>query len=129
MAVGVDNVEKADNVGIIHFFEKGDLADGCARNAFIFSLKTNFFQSDDSAGMRQVASLVDDTVCTYKSQLAKVVQLNQLCTWECEKKSHEKRRRLTFSNLLYLLIVLHLERPLTWISFPELMFCTPPGDE
>jgi hypothetical protein len=62
VTVGVDNVEQLNDVGILHLLEQGDLADGSARNAFIFSLETDLLQGDDTVGVVQFASLVDDTV-------------------------------------------------------------------
>jgi hypothetical protein len=64
VTVGVDNVEQLNDVGILHLLEQGDLADGSARNAFIFSLETDLLQGDDTVGVVQFASLVDDTVCS-----------------------------------------------------------------
>jgi hypothetical protein len=62
VAVGVNNVQQLDDVGILHLLEERDLANGSAGDALIFGLETDLFQSDDTVGVVQFASLVDDTV-------------------------------------------------------------------
>ena len=62
MAIGMDDVEQLDDVGILHFLEEGDLADGRARNTLILSLQTDFLQGDNSVGVAEFAGLVDNTV-------------------------------------------------------------------
>lgn len=62
MAIGMDDVQQLDNVGVLHFLEKRDFADGGAGNALIFSLQSDLLQSDNSVWMVQLAGLVDDTV-------------------------------------------------------------------
>ena len=49
VAVGVDDVEEADDVGVFHLFEEGDLADGGGGDAFIFGLETDLLEGDDAA--------------------------------------------------------------------------------
>lgn len=65
MAVGVDNVEKSDDVGISHLFEKGDFSDSGGRDAFIFGLETDFLQGNDTVIVGEISSLVDDTIRSY----------------------------------------------------------------
>lgn len=62
MAVGVHNVEQADNVGIPHLLEEGDLADGGAGDSFILSLEADLLEGDDATIVGEVSGLVDDTV-------------------------------------------------------------------
>lgn len=64
MAIGVHDVEEAHNVWVVHFFEKGDFANGRGRDAFIFGLETDFLQGDYAVvGRGEVAGFVDDSVC------------------------------------------------------------------
>ena len=70
MTIGVNNVEKLYNVGIIHLFKKGYLADGRTRNSFIFSLKTDLLKCDDSAGNCKVTSFVDDAIGPWELESA-----------------------------------------------------------
>ena len=67
MTIGMNNVEQADNVGIPHFLEERDFANGSAWHAFIFSFEANFLQGDNSAAIGEVSSFVDDTVGTWKA--------------------------------------------------------------
>ena len=63
VAVSVHDVEEADDVGIAHLFEKGDLADGCGGDAFIFGFEADLLEGDDAlVGSRQVAGFVDHPV-------------------------------------------------------------------
>jgi hypothetical protein len=69
VAVGVDDVEEADNVWVVHFLEQRNLADGGRRNALILGLETDLLQRNDAlVGSAQVESLVDDTVRTCKER-------------------------------------------------------------
>ena len=64
VAVGMDNVQQANNIRIVHFLEQGNLANGRGGDSFILGLQTNFLQGDDAlVGSAEVASLVDNTVC------------------------------------------------------------------
>lgn len=63
MSVGVYDVEKADNVGVIHLLEKRDLSNGGGRDALVFSLETDLLQGDNSIVLGgEIASFVDNTV-------------------------------------------------------------------
>lgn len=62
VAIGVDNVQQLHDVGVLHLLEEGDLADGGAGDTLILGFETDLFQSDDTVGGVQFASLVDDTV-------------------------------------------------------------------
>ena len=63
VAVGVHDVEEADDVGIAHLFEEGDLADGGGGDAFIFGFQADLLEGDDAlVGSRQVAGFVDHPV-------------------------------------------------------------------
>ena len=48
MAVGVDDVEEADDARVIHFFEQGDLADSRRWYALVFSLQANLLESEEA---------------------------------------------------------------------------------
>lgn len=54
VAIGVDDVEQADDVGISHLLEQGDLSDGRGRDALVLSLEANFLQGDDSVVVQTV---------------------------------------------------------------------------
>lgn len=62
VAIGVDDVVEVDDVRIIHFLEKGDLANGSARDALVLGFQADLLQCDHTVWMGQIASLVDDTV-------------------------------------------------------------------
>lgn len=62
MAIGVNDVEQLDDVGILHFLEKGDLPDRRAGNTLIFGLQSDLFKGDNSIRMIEFAGLVDNTV-------------------------------------------------------------------
>jgi hypothetical protein len=65
VAVGVDDVEQADDVRVVHFLEQRNLANGGGRDALILSLETDLLQRNNAlVGSAQVESLVDDTVRT-----------------------------------------------------------------
>lgn len=71
MAVGVDDVEQADNCVIVHFLEQGNLADGCAGNTLIFGFEADLLESDDTVvGGCEIAGFVDDAVCACAMSLA-----------------------------------------------------------
>lgn len=64
VAVGVDNVEQAHNVGVAHLLEERDLADGSRRHAFILGFQTDLLESDDAVvGGAEVAGFVNNSVC------------------------------------------------------------------
>jgi hypothetical protein len=62
VAVGVNDVQQLDNVGVLHLLEERDLADGGAGDALILGLETDLFQSDNAVGGVQFTGLVNDTV-------------------------------------------------------------------
>lgn len=75
VAVGVDDVEQADNVRVVHLLEQGDFADGGRRNAFVLGLEADLLERDDALVRRgQVAGLVDDAVGTWRGRSVKVAQ-------------------------------------------------------
>lgn len=64
MAVRVDDVEQAHDIGVVHFLEKRDLADGSGRDSLILSLEADLLEGDNTLiGSAQVEGLVDNTVC------------------------------------------------------------------
>jgi hypothetical protein len=63
VAVGVDNVEEADNVWVAHLLEERDLADGSRGHTFILGFETDLLECDDAVvGGAEVAGFVDNTV-------------------------------------------------------------------
>lgn len=70
VAVGVDDVEEAHDVGVVHFLEKRDLANGSGRDTFIFGFEADLLESNNALiGRAQVEGFVDNTVraCEGKS--------------------------------------------------------------
>lgn len=64
VAVGVDDVEETHDVGVVHFLEQRDLADGGRGHAFVFGLEADLLERDDAVVLcGQVARLVDNAVC------------------------------------------------------------------
>lgn len=51
VAVGVDDVEELDDVGVTHLLEEADLADGGGRDAFVFGFEADLLQGDDAAAI------------------------------------------------------------------------------
>lgn len=76
VAVGVDDVEQAYDVGVIHFLEQGDFADGGGGDAFVFGFETDFLEGDNAAGVREVFGFVDYAVCAWRGSLVQVF-------WRC----------------------------------------------
>jgi hypothetical protein len=63
VSVGVDDVEQAHDVGVVHFLEERDLADGSRGNTFILSFEANLLERDNTLiGSAQVEGLVNNTV-------------------------------------------------------------------
>jgi hypothetical protein len=63
VAVGVDDVEQAHNVGIVHLLEQRNLADGRGRDALILGFEPDLLEGEDALVLcRQVLCLVDDAV-------------------------------------------------------------------
>ena len=75
MAVGVDDVEETDDVGVVHFFEEGDFADGGGGDAFVFGFEADFLQGDDALVWGgEVAGFVDYAVgaCVEREDVRRV---------------------------------------------------------
>lgn len=68
VAVGMNDVEEAHNVGVAHLLEERNFANGGGGNAFIFSLETDLFECDNPAAVGKIARLVDNTVSTCRSR-------------------------------------------------------------
>jgi hypothetical protein len=63
VAVGVDDVEEAHDVRVVHFLEKRDLTNGSGRDTFIFSFEADLLEGDNALiGSAQVEGFVDNTV-------------------------------------------------------------------
>jgi hypothetical protein len=63
VAVGVHNVQQADNVGVVHLLEQRDLANGGRGNALIFGFEANLLECDNALVLCcEVAGLVDNSV-------------------------------------------------------------------
>ena len=62
----MDDVEEAHDVGVVHFLEKRDLANGSGGNAFIFGFQSNLLEGDDALVFGgEVARLVDNSVSSW----------------------------------------------------------------
>ena len=71
VAVGVDNVEQAHNVGVAHLLEERDFADGSRRDTFILGFQTDLLECDDAVvGGAEVAGFVNNTVCACKTTVS-----------------------------------------------------------
>lgn len=77
MAVGVDNVQQLYNIGVLHLFEEGDLANGGTWDTLIFGFETDLLESDDTIGMVELAGLVDNTVGTYEDEMTRELGINK----------------------------------------------------
>jgi hypothetical protein len=63
VAVGVYDVEQADDVGVVHLLEQRDLADGGRGDALIFGFETDLLERDDALVLCcEVAGLVDNSI-------------------------------------------------------------------
>lgn len=101
MAVGVDDVEKADDVGVVHLFEERDLADGGRGHAFVFGFEADLLEGDDSLVLGgEVARFVNNSVCS-------CLQFSEWAFWPGILQSSDYKGMHTLSNLLQLLVVLH----------------------
>jgi hypothetical protein len=75
VAVGVDNVEQAHNVGIAHLLEERNLADGSRRHTFILGFQTDLLECDDAVvGGAEVAGFVNNTVCACNTMVSSETQ-------------------------------------------------------
>ena len=70
MSIGVNDVEEADDVGVVHLLEKRNLTDGCGWDALILSLKANLLEGDDAAIVEEIAGLINNTVGSCGDMLA-----------------------------------------------------------
>lgn len=75
VAVGVHNVEEADDVGVVHLFQEGDLADGGGGDSFIFGFETDFLEGYNAATVQEVAGFVDDSVGSWKEWSQPLLQV------------------------------------------------------
>jgi hypothetical protein len=63
MTIGVNDIEQADNVRIVHLFEQRDFADCGAGNTFVFSFEADLFEGDNSLIFGgEVSSLIYDAI-------------------------------------------------------------------
>jgi hypothetical protein len=100
VAVGVYDVEEADNVGVVHLFEERDLADGSRGDALILGFETNLLEGDNALVLGgEVAGLVDNTICS--------LAMSARAPYTSEEAELLQRRLRTLSDLFQLLVVLH----------------------
>lgn len=52
VGIGVEDVEKADDVGVFHLFEERDLANGRTRNALVFRLESDLLEGDNTTPIK-----------------------------------------------------------------------------
>ena len=104
----MNNIEQTDNVGISHFLEERNFANGGTWDAFIFSFEADLLQGDNSTAIGKVPGFVDDTVGTCKVSAlgfregeASGVKI----TGQASQGLSVCTR--TFTNLFQLLVVLH----------------------
>jgi hypothetical protein len=64
VAVGVNNVEQADDVGVAHLLQQGDLTDGSRGDALVLGLESDLLEGHDAPAISEVARLVDDAIGT-----------------------------------------------------------------
>ena len=112
VAIGMHDVEQADDVGILHFFEQGNLTNGCTGDTFILCFETDLLQGDDTAGMNELAGFVNDTVRSCSKEKKKRSQFHiriPINFHRTNVKSTAKPVLVahTLSNLLDSMIVLH----------------------
>lgn len=62
MAIGMDNIQQLDDVGVLHLLEEGNLANCSAGDALIFGFESNLLQGNDTVGVIEFTGLVDHTV-------------------------------------------------------------------
>lgn len=66
VAVGVYDVEQADDVGVVHLLEQRDLANGSRGDALIFGFEADLLERDDALVLCcEVAGLVDNSVSSW----------------------------------------------------------------
>lgn len=72
MAVGVYDVQQADNVGVVHLLEQGDLANGGRGDALIFGFEADLLEGDDALVLGgEVARLVDNSISSWLQLLVR----------------------------------------------------------
>jgi hypothetical protein len=65
MTIGVHDVEEADDIGVVHLFEKGNLADGGRWHAFIFGFEADFLEGDNALVLcGEISRFVHDSIST-----------------------------------------------------------------
>ena len=62
VAVGVDDVEEAHDVGVAHLLQQGDLADGGRRDALVLGLESDLLERHDATAISGIAGLVDHSI-------------------------------------------------------------------
>lgn len=62
VTVGVNNVEKAHNIGVAHLLEKRDLANSGRRDTLILSLEADLLERHYATIVGEVAGFVDDSI-------------------------------------------------------------------
>lgn len=63
VSVGMDDVEQANNVGVVHLLEQGDFANGRAWNTLILGLETNLLEGNNALVLGcQIARFVNNSV-------------------------------------------------------------------
>lgn len=67
VAIGVNNVQQLDNVGVLHLLKEGNLADCSAGDALIFGFEANLLKGNDTVGVIEFTGLVDHTVSAYRA--------------------------------------------------------------
>lgn len=79
VSVGVHDVEEADDVGVVHLFEEGDLADGGGGDAFIFGFEADFLEGYNAAAVQEVAGFVDDSVGSWEKLCQPLLRCGRAC--------------------------------------------------
>lgn len=64
MAISMNDVQEADDIGVVHFLEERDLSDRRAGYTLIFGFEADFLQGHDTGRMCKIACLVDNAVGT-----------------------------------------------------------------
>ena len=71
VAVGVHDVQQADDVGVVHLLEQRDLANGGRRDALILGFEADLLERDDALVLCcEVAGLVDNSVGSWLRSVA-----------------------------------------------------------
>lgn len=107
MSVGMDDVEQTHNVGVVHFFQERDLANGGGWDTLIFGFEADFLEGYNAAAVQEVAGFVDDSVGSWEKICQPLLRCGRVCGVALESG---KCKLHTLSNLLQFLVVLHIER-------------------